>query len=189
MPDLTGKKVAIVATDGFERAELVEPLNALKGAGAEVEIVSLKEGKIRSWSHDEWGDSQTVDQTVDAVSCEDYDALMLPGGVINADNLRKEQRVVDFVRDFAESGKPIAAICHAAWTLIETGAVSGRTLTSWPSLKSDLKNAGAVWVDKEVVADRGWVTSRKPDDLPAFNKCMLEQFTTLYHAPPQKFIY
>jgi protease I len=178
---LKNKKVAIVATDGFEESELFEPREALLKEGADVDIISVKPGKIKAWKKDDWGRSIFVDHTVDEVSPQEYDALMLPGGVINADRLRMQKEVVDFVKEFAESGKPIAAICHAPWTLIETGYVRGHTITSWPSLQSDLKNAGARWVDEEVVTDNGWVTSRKPSDIPAFNKKMIEEFSEGSH--------
>jgi len=173
---LEGKKIAILAMDGFEESELLEPLKALENAQAEVDVISLKSGTIKSWKDNDWGQSVKVHATLKQISPDDYDGLVLPGGVINADKLRMESAAVDFVREFAKSGKPIAAICHAAWTLIETGCVSGHEMTSWPSLKTDLVNAGATWVDKEVVADNGWVTSRKPADLPAFNRKMIEEF-------------
>lgn len=189
MPELVGKTIAILATDGFEKSELFEPKRALENAGATVDIVSLKKGEIRSWSKNEWGARCTVDITVDQASPDQYDALMLPGGVINADTLRKDKNAVQFTRSFAVSGKPIAAICHAAWTLIETGFVKGHTMTSWSSLRTDLENAGAHWVDEEVVVDNGWVTSRKPDDIPAFNKKMIEEFKEGAHPPPQAIFY
>ena len=173
---LTGKRIAILATDGFEESELVEPMRALMDAKADVDLISLSLGTIRSWRDDDWGSAIKVNLTLkDAVS-DDYDGLVLPGGVINADKLRAESEAVDFVEDFAKSGKPIAAICHAAWTLIETGCVRGHEMTSWPSLKTDLVNAGAIWIDQDVVSDNGWVTSRKPADLPAFNRQMIEEF-------------
>lgn len=181
MSKLKGRKVAILATEGFEKSELSEPRRALEKAGALVDIVALKGDEIRSWSKGDWGEAETVDKLIDEVSADDYDCLMLPGGVINADDLRADSRAVEFVRDFADEGKPIAAICHAAWILIETGHVKGRTMTSWPSLKTDLQNAGANWMDVEVVTDNGWVTSRKPADLPAFNKKMLEEFSEGEH--------
>jgi len=173
---LTGKKIAILAMDGFEESELMEPLKALQNAKADVDVISLKSGTIKSWKDNDWGKSVKVEATLKQISPDDYDGLVLPGGVINADKLRMESEAVEFVREFAKSGKPIAAICHAAWTLIETGCVSGHEMTSWPSLKTDLENAGATWVDKEVVVDNGWVTSRKPADLPAFNRKMIEEF-------------
>ena len=180
---LTGKKIAILATDGFEESELLEPMKALENADADVEVISLKSGTIRSWKNHDWGKPVEVHATLESVDPDDYDGLVLPGGVINADKLRTESEAVEFVRTFAKSGKPIAAICHAAWTLIETGCVSGHEMTSWPSLKTDLENAGATWVDQEVVIDNGWITSRKPDDLPAFNRKMIEEFREGRHIP------
>lgn len=174
--NLKGKKIAILATNGFEESELFEPLKALREADAEVEVIAPKAGKIRAWKDNDWGSSIEVDRVLSEADPEDYDGIMLPGGVINADKIRNEENAVKFVKAIAESGKPIAAICHAAWTLIETGCVSGHQMTSWPSLKTDLQNAGATWVDEEVVTDHGWVTSRKPDDLPAFNRKMIEEF-------------
>lgn len=176
MAKLTGKKIAILATDGFEYSELKEPLKALQHEGAEVEIISLHEGEIRSWKKNNWGESQKVDHTVKNAAALKYDALVLPGGVLNADSLRNDKDAVNFVQEFVTMGKPIAAICHAAWTLIETRATNGRTMTSWSSLKTDLENAGVRWIDEEVVIDQRWITSRKPDDLPAFNKKMIEEF-------------
>jgi protease I len=165
---LDGRRIAIVATDGFEQSELQEPCAALRKEGAKVEIVSPRGGQIQGMRHHEKGDMVAVDRTIDQAKPSEYDALVLPGGVANPDALRTDQRVVAFVRGFVESGKPIAAICHGPWTLIEADAVRGRTLTSWPSLKTDLRNAGANWVDREAVVDGRLVTSRKPDDLPAF---------------------
>ncbi len=173
--ELTGKKVAILATDGFEKSELLVPKKALEQAGAEVSVVSPKSGKIKSWDKKDWGEAVSVDVTLEEASPEDYDALVLPGGVMNPDTLRINEKAVNFVKAFTTSGKPIGAICHGPWTLIETGFVDGRKMTSWPSLKTDLENAGAVWVDEEVVVDNGLVTSRKPDDLPAFNKKLIEE--------------
>lgn len=179
--ELQNRKVAILATDGFEQSELQEPLRALREAGAEVKIVSLKEGEIKGWKHTEWGASVPVDLTVKEANAENFDALMLPGGVMNPDRLRMDESAVGFVKGFVKAGKPIAAICHGPWTLIETGIVNGRTMTSWPSIKTDLINAGANWVDEEVVTDGGLVTSRKPDDLPAFNRKMIEEFAEGRH--------
>lgn len=179
------KKVAIIATDGFEEAELLEPKKALEEAGARVEILSLKKTAIKSWKEKNWGQEIAVDKAITQSSPSDYDALMLPGGVINADKLRSEGSVVHWVTEFIKSGKPVAAICHAAWTLIETGDVEDRIMTSWPSLKTDLENAGVQWVDQEVVVDLGWVTSRKPDDIPAFNKKMIEEFREGKHPHPK----
>jgi protease I len=185
--DLKFKKVAIIATDGFEESELMEPKKALEEAGARVEIISpKKEGPIKSWKDGNWGSEIAVDHAVTQVAPSDYDALMLPGGVINADKLRNDGAVVHWVTEFVKSRKPIAAICHAPWTLIETGEVRDRILTSWPSLKTDLENAGAQWVDQEVVTDLGWVTSRKPDDIPAFNKKMIEEFKEGRHPHPSE---
>ncbi len=173
---LLGKKIAVIATDGFEKSEPMEPKRALEQAGAKVEVISLKRGKIRSWSHDQWDASGIVHKTIDEVTPGHYDALLLPGGVMNADTLRRDRKVVEFAKEFMRSNKPIAAICHAAWLLIETGCLQGRKLTSWPSLKTDLENAGALWFDAEVINDHGLVTSRMPGDLPAFNRKMVEEF-------------
>ena len=183
MPDqLNGKRIAILATNGFEQSELEEPKKALEAAGARTEVVSLNEGQIRGWKHTDWGSSVRVDATVSNVSADKYDGLVLPGGVINPDKLRMDDKAVSFVRGFVESGKPIAAICHGPWTLINAGGVNGRKVTSWPSLQADLTNAGAHWVDQQVVVDQGLVTSRKPDDLPAFNRKMIEEFAEGRHA-------
>lgn len=178
---LNGKKIAILATDGFEHSELFEPKKALVEAGAEVEIVSLKNGEIKSWKDKNWGESIKVDKEVSDCSAEDYDGLLLPGGVINPDRLRLDEKAVGFVREFVTGGKPVAAICHGPWLLVEADVVDDRKVTSWPSLKTDLTNAGANWVDEEVVTDQGLVTSRKPDDLPAFNKKMIEEFAEGIH--------
>jgi protease I len=177
MPEkLTGKRFAILATNGFEQSELEEPKKALEAAGARADVVSLHQGQIRGWQHTDWGNSVHVDVTIAKANSENYDGLVLPGGVINPDKLRIDPEAVAFVRAFVESGKPIAAICHGPWTLINAGGVRGRTMTSWPSLQVDLENAGANWVDQQVVVDRGLVTSRKPNDLPAFNQKMVEEF-------------
>jgi protease I len=168
--NLAGLRVAILATDGFEQAELTEPRKALDTAGAQTEIVSPKQGKVRGWKMKEWGDEVRVDQTLDDADPNDYDALLLPGGVINADALRMQPRAVKFVKSFFDSDKPVGVICHASWALIESGNARGHRMTSWPSLKTDLTNAGAQWVDEEVVVDGKLVTSRKPDDIPAFNR-------------------
>ena len=186
MTDLKFKKVAIIATNGFEESELLRPKKAIEDAGARVEILSLKKQPIKSWKSKDWGDEIAVDKVITEVAPEDYDALMLPGGVINSDTLRGEGAVVHWVTNFAKSRKPIAAICHAAWILIETGEVRDRIMTSWPSLKTDLENAGAQWVDQEVAVDCGWVTSRKPDDIPAFNQKMIEEFKEGRHPSPQE---
>jgi protease I len=179
---LTGKKIAVLATDGFEQVELTRPVEALKAAGAEVEVVSPKSGSIQGFNHHDKGDRTPVDRTLSEASSDDYDGLVLPGGVINPDALRLEDEAIAFVRDFVDASKPIAAICHGPWTLIDAGGVEGRRVTSWPSLKSDLSNAGATWVDEEVVVDDGLVTSRNPDDLPAFCAKMVEEFCEGRHA-------
>jgi protease I len=174
---LRGKRVAILVTDGFEQSEMTEPRKALMDAGAETVLVSPAFGKVKGWKHADWGDEFSVDTPLDGANAEDFDALLLPGGVMNPDKLRMDEKAVRFVRDFVRSGKPIAAICHGPWTLIDAEAVPGKTMTSWPSLRTDLKNAGASWVDEEVVVDDGLVTSRKPSDIPAFNRRMIEEFT------------
>jgi protease I len=179
--ELQGKRVAILAADMFEQVELVEPRKALEAAGANVEVLSLEEGEIQGFNHFDKGDAVRVDRPVEEASADDYDALLLPGGVGNPDQLRADENAVAFVRGFFEQRKPVAAICHAPWTLIEAGVVDGRTVTSWPSLQTDLRNAGAEWVDREVVVDRGLVTSRKPDDIPAFNAKMIEEFVEGRH--------
>ncbi|HSV17639.1 MAG TPA: type 1 glutamine amidotransferase domain-containing protein [Casimicrobiaceae bacterium] len=183
MKDLTNKRVAIVATDGFEQSELLEPKKALEAAGARVDVISLKPGRIRGWKMKDWGDEVEVDAVVGSVRADDYDALVLPGGVINPDKLRLHEDVLAFVRAFFEQSKPVGAICHGPWTLINAGVVKGRHVTSWPSLRQDLLNAGARWTDEEVVAERGLVTSRKPDDLPAFNRKLVEEIAEGVHAP------
>lgn len=179
---LDGLKVAILVTGGFEEVELVEPRKALDQAGALTRIVSPVDGEVQGMNHDEKGDRFPVDVVLEHANADEFDALLLPGGVANPDRLRIMPRAVDFVKKFVVQGKPIAAICHGPWTLIEAGAVKGRKLTSWPSLKTDLKNAGAQWVDQEVVVDQGLVTSRRPDDIPAFNAKMLEEFHEGRHA-------
>lgn len=173
---LQGKTVAILATDGFEQSELQRPLRALQQAGARVEIVSPKAGRIRGWKDGDWASSVAVKAQLKAAVADSYDALVLPGGTLNADHLRMDPLAVNFVKGFVDAGKPIAAICHAPWILIEAGAVQGRRLTSWPSLRSDLRNAGAEWLDEEVVNDRCLVTSRKPEDLAAFCREAIEVF-------------
>lgn len=178
---LDGKRVAILATDGFEQSELLEPLKALREAGAEAQVVSPKSGAIRGWNHKEWGDTIDVDVELARADADDYDALVLPGGVISPDRLRMEPAAVQFVKDFFAAKKPIAAICHGPWTLVEAGVVKGRRLTSWPSLRTDIRNAGGEWLDEEVVTDRGLVTSRKPDDLPAFIRKMIEEIAEGVH--------
>jgi protease I len=179
---LQGKRIAIIAADMVERVELVEPRKALDEAGATTELISIKPGEIRSFNHFDPADNVKVDKTAEEVDASDYDGLMIPGGVGNPDQLRGDENAVSFVRDFFEQGKPVAAICHAPWVLIEAGVVKGRKVTSWPTLHTDLLNAGADWVDEEVVVDSGLVTSRKPDDIPAFNKKMIEEFAEGTHA-------
>lgn len=179
--DLSNKRVAILVDNGFEQEELTGPRDALNQAGAKTFIVSPQSGKVKAWQHTKWGDEMTVDVALDSARADEFDALLLPGGVMNPDHLRGNDKAVAFVKSFVDSGKPIAAICHGPWTLIEAGAVKGRTMTSWPTLKTDLKNAGANWVDQEVVVDNGIVTSRKPADIPAFNQKMLEEFAEGVH--------
>lgn len=169
------KRVAILATNGFEEVELTSPKEAMEKAGFEVDIVSLESGSIKAWDVDNWSKEYKVDRTVSEVSADDYNALMLPGGVINPDYLRRSEDALNLVRDFFKQKKPVAAICHAPWTLISAGVVEGRTMTSFSSMKDDVINAGANWVDKEVVVDQGFVTSRNPDDLEAFNKKLVEE--------------
>lgn len=171
---LNGKKIAILATDGFEQAELLEPRKALEEAGAKIEVIAPRDGEIKGWNIREWGENVKVEKTLESARVEDYDALVLPGGVMNPDRLRMDPLAVDFVRKFVESGKAVAAICHGPWTLIEAGVVKGKNLTSWPSLKTDIKNAGANWVDEEVCTDGQFITSRKPDDIPAFSSAIIE---------------
>lgn len=175
MPNISEAKIAILATDGYERSELRKPLEHLKGAGAEVHIVSIKSGEIKSWDEDNWGDSVAVDKLVSDVAVADYDALVLPGGQINPDLLRVNEDAVSFVREFAKSGKTLAAICHAPWLLIEADALRDRKATSYPSIKTDMINAGADWVDEEVVVSNAIITSRNPDDLDAFNAKIVEE--------------
>ena len=179
---LKGKKVAILAADMVERVELVEPRKALEDAGAETTLISLKPGEITTFNHFEPAEKEKVDKAAEEVDASDYDALMIPGGVGNPDQLRGDENVVQFVRDFFEQGKPVAAICHAPWVLVEAGVVGGRRVTSWPTLQTDITNAGGSWVDGEVVVDAGLVTSRKPEDIPAFNDEMIEEFAEGKHA-------
>ena len=169
------KRIAILATNGFEESELKSPKEAMEKEGFNVEIVSLKKGDIKSWADGNWSNNYKVDKTLDEVKAEEYNALVLPGGVINPDLLRREESALNFVRDFFKMKKPVAAICHAPWTLISAGVVKGRKMTSFKSIKDDLINAGANWVDEEVVVDQGFVTSRNPDDLPAFNSKLIEE--------------
>lgn len=182
---LNGKKVAILVANGFEQVEMTEPRQAIEAAGGQAVIVSPagKAGdKVKAWQHTDWGDSFTIDRGVDDVTPGEFDALVLPGGVMNPDNMRRDERVQRFVRGFFEAHKPVAAICHAAWTLIDAGVVEGRRMTSYHSIQTDLKNAGVQWVDQEVVVDNGLVTSRNPDDLPAFNAKLVEEIAEGVHA-------
>ncbi len=174
--NIGGKRVAILATHGVERVELTDPRKALDDAGARTKVIAPKKGSIRSWEHDHWGDEIPVDMSLDEARAEDFDALLLPGGVMNPDHLRQDKRAVQFVRSFFDAGKPVAAICHGPWMLVEADVVRGKTITSWPSLQTDIRNAGGDWVDREVVTDEGLVTSRKPDDISAFNQKMIEEF-------------
>ena len=179
---LEGKKVAILATDGVEQVEFTKPRDALLAAGADVDIVSIKLEPIQAFNHMDRGDTFRVDREVSDARAEDYDALVLPGGVSNPDLLRVDDEAVAFVHEFFAQGKPVGAICHGPWTLIEADVVRGRTVTSWPSLQTDLRNAGAEWVDEEVVVDQGLVTSRKPDDLPAFCSKLVEEIAEGAHV-------
>ncbi|HEX2919188.1 MAG TPA: type 1 glutamine amidotransferase domain-containing protein [Edaphobacter sp.] len=178
---LKGRRIAILATKGVEEVELTKPKKALEEAGAKVDVIApqsgIKNGKIRAWDMTDWGEDIPVDVVLSTANSGDYDALHLPGGVMNPDHLRLEPAAIEFVRSFVQDAKPIAAICHAAWTLIDAGGVRGHTMTSWPSLQTDLRNAGAEWVDREVVQDNGLVTSRKPDDIPAYNRAMIDLFS------------
>ena len=184
---LNGKRVAILVANGFEQVELTGPKEALEDAGAETEIVSPVEKKVRGWEGDDldWGSKFKVDVPLEEASARNYDALLLPGGVMNPDKLRLEPKAIEFIRQFVNSGKPIGAICHGPWTLIDAGAVRGRRMTSYPSIKTDLMNAGATWVDEEVVVDNGIVTSRKPSDIPAFNRKLIEEITEGVHPREQ----
>jgi protease I len=176
MASLSGKRVAFLFTEGVEQVELTEPLKAIREAGGEAETVSLESGKVQMWQHFDKGDEIDADKSVDEADSSDYDALVLPGGVANPDQLRANERAVEFVRGFFEQHKPVGVICHGPWTLIEADVVRDKTMTSWPSVKTDLKNAGANWVDEEVCVDDGLVSSRKPDDLEAFCKAIVEEF-------------
>jgi protease I len=173
---LAGCKVAILITDGFERVEMTEPRKALENAGAETAVVSPKQGTVRAWESKEWGDDFPVDIQLGDADADDFDALLLPGGVINPDKLRLEPKAIAFVKAFFDADKPVAAICHGPWSIINAGAARSRKMTSWPSLETDLRNAGADWVDQEAVTDRGLVTSRNPNDIPAFNRAMIALF-------------
>jgi len=183
MAALSGKKVAILTENGFEEVELTSPKKALEEAGAEVHIVSPRKEKVKGWDHDHWSIDLEVDVPLDKASAEDYDALMIPGGVINPDQMRANRACVEFAQHFLENGKPVAAICHGPQLLIETGRLEGRNMTSYPSIKTDLMNAGALWTDKEVVVDNGLVTSRSPRDLEAFNKKLIEEVREGVHSP------
>ncbi len=172
--NLNGIKVAILATDGVEQVELLKPRQALNDAGAETKVISPKSGKIKGWNHTEWGEQIPVDIELNNADPQNFDALLLPGGVMNPDHLRMDPEAVKFVKSFFDNEKPVAAICHGPWTIIEAGKAKGRQFTSWPSLQTDLRNAGAKWVDEEVVRDGNLVTSRKPEDIPAFNRGLIE---------------
>jgi len=180
---LDGKKVAILVADGFEQVEMTEPRKALDEAGAKTTLISPNDKQVKGWKHTEWGETFRVELPLKNARADDFDALLLPGGVMNPDKLRMNQDAVRFVKQFFVHGKPVAAICHGPWTLIDAGVVKGRSVTSYPSIRSDLVNAGAKWFDKEVIVDNGLVTSRKPDDLRAFNEKMIEEFAEGIHTP------
>jgi protease I len=182
MENLKGLRVAILVDQGFEQSELAEPRKALDQAGAQTRVVSPQQGKVRGWKSADWGEEVAVDVPLDSARPDDFDALLLPGGVHNPDKLRTQPKAVAFVKSFFDAKKPVAAICHGPWTVIEAGAARGRRVTSWPSLKTDLTNAGAHWVDEEVVIDGNLVTSRKPDDIPAFNRAINQQFAKAKEA-------
>jgi protease I len=184
--ELRGFRVAVLATDGFEQSELMEPLKALDEAGADTEVISPQKDKVRGWQTKQWGEEVPVDRSLDDADPGEFDALVLPGGVINADALRTQPKALAFIKAFCDAGKPIGAICHAPWALIEVGAVRGHRMTSWPSLKTDLENGGAQWVDEQVVVDGELVTSRKPDDLPAFNRELTRLFAKAQHRILQR---
>jgi protease I len=176
MENLNGLKVAILVENGFEWVELVEPRKALDQAGAETRIVSPRNQRVKGWKFTDWGDELPVDVPLDQAVSRNFDALLLPGGVMNPDHLRMQPKAVEFVKEFFDARKPVAVICHGPWTVIEAGAAKGRRIASWPSLKTDLRNAGAEWMDREVVVDNNLVSSRKPDDIPAFNREMIKLF-------------
>jgi len=183
MATLSGKKVAILTENGFEEVELTSPKKELEAAGAKVDIVSPQRDKVKAWNHDHWTIELPVDVNIEQANADDYDALMLPGGVLNPDKLRTNEKSVEFAQQFLEQGKPVAAICHGPQLLIETGMIDGRNMTSYPSVKTDIENAGANWADREVIVDNGLVTSRSPKDLPAFNKKMIEEIKEGKHSP------
>jgi protease I len=185
--DIKGKKIAILTENGFEEVELTSPMNALEEAGAEVHIISPQKEKVKAWNHDHWSIELQVDKVLGEANPEDYDMLVLPGGVLNPDKLRLNKDAIAFAQHFIEQGKPLAAICHGPQTLIETGMLDGRTMTSYPAIKTDLVNAGVNWIDEEVVVDNGLVTSRSPEDLEAFNKKMLEELSEGKHATTGQF--
>jgi protease I len=174
--ELQGKRIAFLATDMVEQVELTEPWKAVKEAGGQPELISLEEGEIQAFDHYDKADTFQVDKTVEEARADDYDALVIPGGVGNPDTMRMDENAVEFTRQFFEQGKPVGVICHGPWMLVEAGVVRGRKVTSWPSLRTDIQNAGGKWVDQQVVVDEGLVTSRKPDDLPAFNEKIVEEF-------------
>ena len=173
---LQGKKVAILVENGFEQVEMSDPRKALDDAGAQTNLVSPVKGQVKGWQMENWGDQFPVDLALESADPNDFDALLLPGGVMNPDKLRMNPQAVQFAKTFVDTGKPVASICHGPWTLVEADVVRGRTLTSWPSLRTDIRNAGGQWVDRDVVCDQGIVTNRKPDDIPAFNRKMIEEF-------------
>ena len=183
MATLSGKKVAILTENGFEEVELTSPKKELEAAGAKVDIVSPQRDKVKAWNHDHWTIELPVDVNIEQANADDYDALMLPGGVLNPDKLRTNEKSVEFAQQFLEQGKPVAAICHGPQLLIETGMIDGRNMTSYSSVKTDIENAGAHWADREVIVDNGLVTSRSPKDLPAFNKKMIEEIKEGKHSP------
>jgi protease I len=185
MENINGMRVAILIEDGFEQVEMVEPRRALDQAGAKTSIVSPRNGRVRAWNFTEWGENFPVDVALDRARPQDFDALLLPGGVMNPDKLRMEPKAVAFAKAFFDAGKPVGVICHGPWTIIETGAARGRRIASWPSLKTDLRNAGAEWIDQEVVVDGNLVSSRKPDDLPAFNRAIIALFSRAHAQTPQ----
>ena len=187
--ELQGKRVAFLATDMVEQVELSEPWKAVEAAGAKPELISLEEGQIQGFNHYDKADTFKVDRTVEEARADDYDALVVPGGVGNPDTMRTDENAVQFVRDFFEQNKPVGVICHGPWMLVEAGVVRGRKVTSWPSLQTDIRNAGGEWVDEQVVVDSGLVTSRKPDDLPAFNAKIVEEFAEGKHAEQSKSVH